>query len=95
MLPYGGGGGAGGGAGSGVGGAYAVGANHGSSSTGAEVAAMVADDDTSCIVCFERKVDCTLVPCGHHCCCLECAAQFELCPVCRAPVEQKIRAITV
>ncbi|CAN0149941.1 unnamed protein product, partial [Laminaria digitata] len=46
-------------------------------------------------VCFERKVDCTLVPCGHHCCCLVCAAQFEQCPVCRADVEQKIRAISV
>ncbi|CAM9490857.1 unnamed protein product, partial [Hapterophycus canaliculatus] len=46
-------------------------------------------------VCFERKIDCTLVPCGHHCCCLTCAAQFEQCPVCRADVEQKIRAISV
>ncbi|CAN0538357.1 unnamed protein product, partial [Scytosiphon promiscuus] len=46
-------------------------------------------------VCFERQVDCTLVPCGHHCCCLVCAAQFEKCPVCRPDVEQKIRAISV
>ncbi|CAM9545581.1 unnamed protein product [Ascophyllum nodosum] len=64
-------------------------------SNGAEVAAAIGDDDDSCIVCFERKVDCTLVPCGHHCCCFTCAAQFDVCPVCRADVTQKIRTISV
>ncbi|CAM9824508.1 unnamed protein product, partial [Discosporangium mesarthrocarpum] len=46
-------------------------------------------------VCFDRPVSCTLVPCGHHCFCLECAGAFDLCPVCRLPVEQKIKAIRV
>ncbi|CAM9580376.1 unnamed protein product, partial [Scytosiphon promiscuus] len=39
-------------------------------------------------------VNCTLVPCGHHCCCIVCAAQFEQCPVCRADVDLKIRTFS-
>eukprot|EP00752_Nemacystus_decipiens_P003484 g3217.t1 len=91
----GGGGSSGGGGGGGVGYPSSSGAQgSGGGSGGAEVAAPSVGDDDACIVCFERKVDCTLVPCGHHCCCITCAAQFEQCPVCRADVEQKIRAIS-
>ncbi|CAM9924888.1 unnamed protein product [Ectocarpus sp. 4 AP-2014] len=92
------GGGSGGGGGGGGGGGYPNSAPQsapGAAAGGAEVSVPLGDDDNTCIVCFERKVDCTLVPCGHHCCCLTCAAQFEQCPVCRADVEQKIRAISV
>ncbi|CAM9528346.1 unnamed protein product [Scytosiphon promiscuus] len=46
-----------------------------------------------CIVCFARKVNCTFVPCGHHCCCMPCTAKFELCPVCNVRITQKVKAI--
>ncbi|CAM9937849.1 unnamed protein product [Ascophyllum nodosum] len=55
----------------------------------------VDDDSDLCIVCFDNERDCTLVPCGHHCSCLSCAARFNECPICRAPVRQKIKTINV
>eukprot|EP00904_Undaria_pinnatifida_P005271 jgi/Undpi1/1874/HiC_scaffold_12.g05261.m1 len=51
------------------------------------------DPKSVCIMCFNRKVNCTLVPCGHHCCCLTCAEKFDKCPVCRLKVARKIKAI--
>ncbi|CBJ32498.1 conserved unknown protein [Ectocarpus siliculosus] len=45
------------------------------------------------LVCFDNEVDCTLVPCGHHCCCITCASKFSLCPVCRTTVTHKIKTI--
>ncbi|CAN0380585.1 unnamed protein product [Pylaiella littoralis] len=53
------------------------------------------EDNNCCIVCFDGDVDCTLVPCGHHCCCVTCASELSVCPVCRAPISQKIKAIPV
>lgn len=44
-------------------------------------------------VCLSRKVNVTLVPCGHHCCCMPCTEKFELCPVCRLRITQKIKTI--
>ena len=41
-------------------------------------------------VCMDNEVNCTLVPCGHHCTCINCAAEFQQCPVCRTNVDQKI-----
>ncbi|CAM9610548.1 unnamed protein product, partial [Hapterophycus canaliculatus] len=63
----------------------------------AAVAAAVAeeDEDNCCVVCFDSEVNCTLVPCGHHCCCVGCASKFSLCPVCRTAVRQRIKAIPV
>ncbi|CAN0246108.1 unnamed protein product, partial [Ectocarpus fasciculatus] len=46
-------------------------------------------------VCFDRPVNCTFVPCGHHCCCMHCAeSQFNLCPVCGVAIEKKIKTIS-
>jgi len=38
--------------------------------------------DDSCIICFERKIDCCAMPCGHQICCLECSGNLSACPVC-------------
>ncbi|CAM9511280.1 unnamed protein product [Ectocarpus sp. 8 AP-2014] len=49
----------------------------------------------ACIVCFDRPVNCTLVPCGHHCCCMSCAeSMFNLCPVCGVAIDKKIKTIS-
>ncbi|CAM9885843.1 unnamed protein product [Ectocarpus sp. 4 AP-2014] len=68
----------------------------GSRST-ASLTTTAAEDETDncCIVCFDNEVDCTLVPCGHHCCCITCASKFSLCPVCRTTVTHKIKTIPV
>jgi hypothetical protein len=36
----------------------------------------------SCIICFDRKIDCVATPCGHQVCCLECSTNLSACPVC-------------
>lgn len=46
-------------------------------------------------VCFDNEVACTLVPCGHHCCCRDCAGRLTYCPVCRARITEMIKAIPV
>ncbi|CAM9281402.1 unnamed protein product [Laminaria digitata] len=53
------------------------------------------DEDDCCIVCFDNEVACTLVPCGHHCCCRDCAGRLTHCPVCRARITEMIKAIPV
>ncbi|XP_012609124.1 E3 ubiquitin-protein ligase MYLIP isoform X4 [Microcebus murinus] len=40
-----------------------------------------------CMVCCEEEINSTFCPCGHTVCCESCAAQLQLCPVCRSPVE--------
>lgn len=54
-----------------------------------------------CTVCYERSVDCVLYSCGHMCLCYECALHLYrggrtagqgLCPICRAPIRDVIRA---
>ena len=54
------------------------------------------DDEKSCVVClFEAKEIC-LFPCRHVCVCSCCAERLfseaeRLCPVCRAPIEDKFK----
>ncbi|KAG5510646.1 hypothetical protein JKF63_06944 [Porcisia hertigi] len=38
-----------------------------------------------CLVCYERK-DTVLVPCGHFCVCMSCAANLIECPLCRSKI---------
>nr|CAG4638338.1 EOG090X03H5 [Cyclestheria hislopi] len=54
-----------------------------------------------CSVCYERPIDCVLYSCGHMCLCYVCALQLYrggrsagqgLCPICRAPIRDVIRA---
>eukprot|EP00752_Nemacystus_decipiens_P005096 g4624.t1 len=52
------------------------------------------NDPNTCIVCMDNEVNCTLVPCGHHCTCINCAAEFVQCPVCRRDIDQKIKTFT-
>ncbi|XP_073938945.1 E3 ubiquitin-protein ligase MYLIP isoform X2 [Castor canadensis] len=40
-----------------------------------------------CMVCCEEEINSTFCPCGHTVCCESCAAQLQLCPVCRSRVE--------
>ncbi|XP_064204254.1 E3 ubiquitin-protein ligase MYLIP-A [Anguilla rostrata] len=40
-----------------------------------------------CVLCCEEEIDSAFCPCGHMVCCRTCAAQLQLCPVCRSEVE--------
>jgi len=50
-----------------------------------------ADEDSSeiCKVCFDAKINCVLVPCGHFSICMKCAIPLSSCPVCRSKIEQR------
>lgn len=39
----------------------------------------------SCIICFDREIDCVATPCGHQMCCLQCSTSLAQCPVCNVP----------
>ncbi|KAJ8334263.1 hypothetical protein SKAU_G00399020 [Synaphobranchus kaupii] len=40
-----------------------------------------------CMLCCEEEIDSAFCPCGHMVCCQACAAQLQLCPVCRSEVD--------
>jgi len=46
-----------------------------------------------CVVCYERAKDTLIQPCNHICCCSQCAAKLSpnICPVCRSPIEGKVK----
>jgi len=39
-------------------------------------------DADACILCYEKKIDCVITPCGHQVCCLSCSKNLSSCPVC-------------
>ena len=48
----------------------------------------------ACVVCFRSERLLVLTPCGHVCVCEDCAHDLEVCPMCRAGVEQIYRVYT-
>lgn len=62
----------------------------------APVASILDGDDeveieNECVICLDKQSDAVFLPCGHVCCCLDCSANLELCPMCRTAITQKIR----
>lgn len=52
--------------------------------------------DENCIICYARKKDALLAPCGHVCVCFGCAQQIcsrsdDKCPICRGYVKDVFR----
>lgn len=45
----------------------------------------------SCRICFESEYNIVFIPCGHMMTCAKCAFVMNHCPVCRIPLENKIR----
>lgn len=58
------------------------------------------EDDSEikeCVVCMDEKPGAAFVPCGHVCCCFDCAttcAEGGSCPVCRAAVASVLKLYT-
>lgn len=49
------------------------------------------EDQFPCLICYNRPVATTLVPCGHRVACEQCAQYLQLndpCNLCRAPIGQ-------
>uniref|UniRef100_A0A0G4GME0 RING-type domain-containing protein n=1 Tax=Chromera velia CCMP2878 TaxID=1169474 RepID=A0A0G4GME0_9ALVE len=47
----------------------------------------------NCVICLTRRDDVAFDPCGHVCCCHQCAESLaqKLCPICRKPIEKMLR----
>lgn len=48
-------------------------------------------EERMCKICMDAEVSVVFLPCGHLSCCAECANGMDLCPMCRAPIQEKIR----
>eukprot|EP01117_Protostelium_nocturnum_P011409 TRINITY_DN4139_c0_g1_i2.p1 TRINITY_DN4139_c0_g1~~TRINITY_DN4139_c0_g1_i2.p1 ORF type:complete len:260 (-),score=70.88 TRINITY_DN4139_c0_g1_i2:38-817(-) len=58
------------------------------------------EDDDDCMVCFEKKRDCVLVPCGHLGFCYFCAdgihkSKTPECPLCRTKINIIVKTFRV
>ena len=50
------------------------------------------DPATMCKICYCKKANIALIPCGHSNFCRECAIKFDSeCPVCRTAITGKIK----
>jgi len=49
-------------------------------------------DQKACVLCLDKEKNILFVPCGHLCVCEACSAAVGQCPLCRANVQQKIKA---
>jgi len=45
------------------------------------------DDKQLCKICYEREMDCALLPCGHMVC-MQCSTRISRCPHCRERFER-------
>ena len=43
----------------------------------------VSSNDWACQICMDSKMNTAFCPCGHVCCCEECAQQLCYCPLCK------------
>lgn len=51
------------------------------------------NEEDECIICLDSHKDSVFIPCGHYCCCFECAEQCKDCPLCRGKFTSLIRKI--
>ncbi len=48
-------------------------------------------DTNICSICFDRKINAVLIPCGHLGFCLECLKDVNKCPSCRTNIFDRIK----
>ena len=63
--------------------------------TSADGGGQAADDqaaESECCVCYDRRIDTALQPCGHVALCGQCAARLpqRRCPLCRAAILETV-----
>jgi len=53
------------------------------------------DENKVCKVCMDQMINSVFIPCGHLCCCYECAQSCSQCPICRAHPEKIVKTFYV
>ncbi|XP_078375493.1 uncharacterized protein LOC144658879 [Oculina patagonica] len=48
-------------------------------------------EERTCKICMDAEVGVVFLPCGHFSCCADCANGMDFCPMCRTPIQEKIR----
>lgn len=49
---------------------------------------------SECVICMDQPSKIIFFPCGHLCCCTNCDPSVDLCPMCRATIEHRIKVIS-
>jgi len=48
-------------------------------------------EQRTCKICMDGEVGVVFLPCGHLCCCVNCAPALKDCPVCRTKIQGTVR----
>ncbi len=53
------------------------------------------NEDNDCCICMDVEKDVVFAPCGHYCCCKQCALQIKFdcgakCPICRGHIDEVV-----
>jgi len=48
-------------------------------------------EQRTCKICMDVEVGVVFLPCGHLCCCVNCAPALKDCPVCRTKIQGTVR----
>lgn len=56
-----------------------------------QVSFFLAACDSDSLPFKDNDIEVVLLPCGHHCLCRGCASNLVICPLCRAPIENRVR----
>lgn len=48
-------------------------------------------EQKTCKICLDEEVGVVFLPCGHLCCCVNCAPAVNLCPICRTGIKGSVR----
>lgn len=48
-------------------------------------------EQRTCKICMDGEVGVVFLPCGHFCCCVNCAPSLKDCPVCRSSIQGTVR----
>lgn len=46
---------------------------------------------TRCVVCMATERQAVFEPCGHVACCMPCATRCDVCPLCKAAINEQMR----
>ncbi|XP_055329695.1 uncharacterized protein LOC129582247 isoform X2 [Paramacrobiotus metropolitanus] len=52
-------------------------------------------DVNCCRICEDLPKNVTFVPCGHMVVCMDCAKELSICPICRKPIDLKVKTFSV